>query len=199
MEPKARFHPEKVAYYEMAGWEAYYDRDWLRVLRLMVQLNREEFGLSLLQALAASLDVVRASVAFKPVENDIPETTRHLRHYFERVRRVVGLRADAGLLAQLEINYWIVHRQLAIERQKATHAGSPDSTEDIRPMIEALEQLHAALFEAPPEATRRSAELRALAAKTVDRITGHYSVDEAEDWRKIESYLQEAYRSLITG
>lgn len=31
------FDPDEVAYYEKAGWEAYYDRRWLRVLRLMVQ------------------------------------------------------------------------------------------------------------------------------------------------------------------
>ena len=31
--------PDRVAYFEKAGWQAYYDRKWLRVLRLMVQLN----------------------------------------------------------------------------------------------------------------------------------------------------------------
>ena len=29
--------PDRVAHFEKAGWEAYYDRKWLRVLRLMVQ------------------------------------------------------------------------------------------------------------------------------------------------------------------
>jgi hypothetical protein len=199
MDAKNRFDPNKVAYYETAGWEAYYDRNWLRVLRLMVQLNREEFGLSLPQALAAALDVVRASIAFKPVDNDVPKTTHFLERYFNRARRATGLQADAQRLAELEIRYWIVHRRLALERQKQPNQTAPDSIDDIGPMIEALEELHAALFEAPAGVAHHSAVLRALAAKTVDRITGRYSLDEAEDWRRIERYLQEAYRALVSG
>ena len=67
--------PDRVAYFEKAGWQAYYDRKWLRVLRLMVQLNREQFGMSLLTAIAAAVDVVRASLAFAPVDNDVPAAT----------------------------------------------------------------------------------------------------------------------------
>ena len=40
MPANVKFNPEKVAYYEKAGWEAYYDRQWLRCFRLLVQLNR---------------------------------------------------------------------------------------------------------------------------------------------------------------
>ena len=33
--------PDRVAYFERAGWQAYYDRNWPRVFWLMVQLNQE--------------------------------------------------------------------------------------------------------------------------------------------------------------
>jgi hypothetical protein len=44
-----------------------------------------------------------------------------------------------------------------------------------------------------------SAELRARAAKTVDRIIGHYSTDVAGDWRLVESYLHQAYQTVPQG
>ena len=184
--------PDRVAYFEKAGWEAYYNRKWLRVLRLMVQLNREQFAMSLPTAIAAAVDVVRASLAFAPVDNDVPAATEHLRLYYEKAGRSGGLRADAQALAALEMDYWIVHRRLAVERRQA-----PDHMGDIEPMVESLVRLHAALFDAPPEAIRRSAERRAHAAKVVDRITGFYSTDVAGDWQLVEEHLREAYRALV--
>lgn len=65
-----------------------------------------------------------------------------------------------------------------------------------REEVASLARLHAALFDATPEAIRRSAELRAEAARTVDRIAGGYSTDVAGDWRQVEASLREAYRSL---
>ena len=89
------------------------------------------------------------------------------------------------------MKYWVVHRQLAVARIKQPEV---DNT---GPMVEALTELHAALFDISPQAARPSAELRALAAKTVDRITGRYSTDVAGDWRQVESYLQRAYRAVV--
>ncbi len=37
------FRPERVAYFEAAGWKAYYDHKWLKMLRLLVLLCQEEF------------------------------------------------------------------------------------------------------------------------------------------------------------
>lgn len=186
------FDPDKVAYYEKAGWEAYYDRNWLRAFRLMIQLNRAEFGMSLPAAVAGALDIVRASIAFAPLENnDVPKAQEYLRRYYEKARRAQLIEADADRLAKLEIEYWIVHRQLAIARkQDPQHAGS------IEPMVQALALLHAALFNTTPAAMHPSAELRAQAAVAVDRITGRYSVDVAEDWRQVEHFLRQAYRSV---
>ena len=186
-----RLDPNRVAYFESAGWRAYYDRNWPRVFWLMVQLNREEFRMSLPTALAASVDIVRASIAFAPVDNDVPGATAHLRRFYDKARRSAGLGADAQTLAALEMDYWVVHRKLAQARKQA-----PDHTGDIEPMVASLARLHAALFDAPPEAIRRSAELRALAAVTVDRITGGYSTDVAVDWRQVEAYLLEGYRAV---
>jgi hypothetical protein len=56
-----------------------------------------------------------------------------------------------------------------------------------------------ALFGISRDAARHSAELRAMAAKTVDRITGHYSTDVDGDRRQVESYLQQAYYAVMSA
>lgn len=190
MQRKVRFDPDRIAYYEKAGWEAYYNRQWGRVLALMVGLNREQFHMPWWVAVAAALDTVRAAKAFAPIDNDIPTATRHLVNYYAKARRYAGITAGAEDLAALEMDYWVVHRQLAVRRQQ-NHADS-----DIEPMVQSFARLHAGLFDATVGAMRPSAEARALAAVAVDRITGKYSTDVAADWREVERYLAAAYRSL---
>lgn len=185
------FDPARIASLEGAGWEAYYARNWLRVFGLMVQMNREQFCMPLPVAVAAAVDIVRAGAAFAPIDNDTAAATAHLERFYVQARRFRHLRAEAKTLAALEMDYWLVHRSLAVERkQAANHAG------DIEPMVEALARLHAALFAAPPDAIRRSAQLRAEAARTVDRITGGYSSDIEGDWRQAGEFLHEAYSAL---
>ena len=155
-------------------------------------MNREQFCMPLPTAIAGAIDIVRASIAFAPVDNDIPAATAQLHSFYEKARRARGLQADAKTLAALEMDYWIVHRQLAVARK-----GAPDHAGDITPMVDSLAKLHAALFTAPPAAIRRSAELRAEAAAAVDRITGGYSTDIPGDWQRIEQLLGQAYGSLF--
>jgi hypothetical protein len=38
----AQFDADQVADYETAGWRAYYDREWPRLLRLTVALCQEQ-------------------------------------------------------------------------------------------------------------------------------------------------------------
>lgn len=193
MPTNLRFDPDKVAYYEKGGWEAYYDRKWLTAFGLMVRLSHEQFSMPWPTAIAAAIDIVRASRAFAPLDNDVPAAQRFLEAFYSKAARHVHLSADAATLADLEMRYWIVHRQLAIRRQQ-DHADS-----EIEPMVEALARLHAALFGGTEDAMRASAGLRAQAAVAVDRITGKYSTDVAADWREVEQYLQRAYRAVQTA
>jgi hypothetical protein len=181
--------PDEVSFCEAAGWAAYYQRDWPRVLWLMVRLNRAQFGMGLVDAIAAALDTVRAAVAFAPAANDLAATRSHLTRYFARARRSAGIGASAATLADRELDYWVVHRELA-NRRKANRAD-----DDLTPLVDALARLHAAVFDSTPERMRVSAALRALAAARVDRITGGYSDDVDADWEQIVELLRDAYRA----
>ena len=58
------YDPAQVTYYEKAGWEAYYDRNWTASFWLLVQLNRALFGMPWFTAVSAALDTVHASRIF---------------------------------------------------------------------------------------------------------------------------------------
>jgi hypothetical protein len=182
-------NPAAVACYEAAGWAAYYNRDWLGVVWLMVCLNRRQFGMSWLEAAVAAVDIARAAAAFAPAANDLAATRHNLTRYFARARRTADIHTDAATLAECELEYWVVHRTLA-ERRKANPADN-----DLAPLVASLARLHAAIFDTTPERMQVSAALRALAAARVDDITAGISTDVMADWVRIQRLLHDAYRA----
>ena len=195
------FDPNRVARLETESWRAYYDRRWPAMARVLVAAHREQFNLSPAGALLATISASRAAIAFAPLEgSDVDAARRHLVAYYRRVRAALGTAADAATLAARELDYWVVHRRLAIARKANPPAAAqtPEETlRDIEPMTNAFARLHAALFDSTPEMMRPSAEQRALAAVAVDRISGGYSTDVTADWTLVESHLQHTYRAIL--
>lgn len=177
------FDPARLAEVEAAGWEAYYARNWLRAFWLLVRMAREQFGLSWPFALRAAYYVTKASIAFAPKDNDLDSTRYYLGKFYHEAKSNPRLQYDAEKVADLELRYWIVHRELV---------GIPDKSG----MIQALAELHSALFALPLAMVQRSAELRSVAAETVDRITSRASTDPDEDWQRIREHLTRAYTEI---
>jgi hypothetical protein len=178
-----QLHPERLAELEAGGWRAYYDRDWPRLIRLMVQLNQEQFHIPFPLSVVAAFHVARGSVAWAPVDNDPEVVRQHFRRYYRMARRWSGLDFEPRRAAELEVNYWIEHRRLS---------GKPDKTA----FIEAMTALHSHLFGLPVERVRESAEWRVRANNTVDLITSGTSQDPEADWSKLEDELRQCYRSI---
>ena len=176
--------PERVAYFEAAGWKAYYDRKWLNMLRLLVLLCQEQFHIPFPQSLVAAYYTTRASLAWAPVEHDERKVLRYLEKFYGVARRYAGLNYDVKRVAALEFQYFEVHRRLAGKAEKEE-------------LFQTLRALHSALFGLTPEQARESAEWRLLAATTVDLITSRSSINVEGDWGKLEVYLQKAYRSIV--
>lgn len=177
------FNPDRVAYFEAMGWRAYYDRKWLKLLRLIVGLCQEQFHIPFPVSLLAAYYVTRAAAAWAPVDHDEKVVQHYYQKFYELARRYSGLKFDPARVAALELKYNDVHRQLV--RQ-------PDKSE----FIDTMTQLHSAIFGITPEQARESAELRVLANNTVDLITGKISTDPEADWRKLEEYLRQCYHSI---
>ena len=178
-----RLHPERLAELEAGLWRAYYDRNWPRVVKLMVQLNQEQFHIPFPLSLVAAYYIARASVAWAPVDNDPDTVRRQLLRYYRIARRWSRLSFEPRRAADLEIGYWIEHRRLS---------GQPDKAS----FIDAMTGLHSELFDLPQARMRDSAEWRVRANNTVDLITSGSSSDPEADWAKVEVELVECYRSI---
>lgn len=178
------FNPERVAYFEAEGWRAYYDHKWFKMLRLIVALCQEEFHIPFPMSLLAAYYTTCASIAWVPLDHDVRKVQRYLEKFYGVARRYSGLRFNVKYVAALELEYFDVHRRLSsVEGEKSE-------------FVETLVELHSALFGLPPEQVRESAELRVLAADSVDRITSRTSSDVEGDWTKLEDYLQRCYASI---
>jgi len=178
-----QMNPDRVAYFEAAGWRAYYDHKWIKMLRLIVALAHEQFRIPYPMALLAGYYTTRASVAWVPVDHDEQKVLSYLEKFYQVARRYSGLKFDPSRVAALELQYFDVHRRLA---------GNPEKEEFLQTLID----LHCAIFGLSPEQARESAEWRLLAATTVDLITSHSSKNVEGDWKKLEDYLQRCYRSI---
>jgi hypothetical protein len=176
--------PERVAYFEAAGWKAYYDRKWLKMLRLIVLLCQEQFHIPFPMSLAAAYYTTRASIAWVPIKHDERRVLRYLEKFYGVARRYSGLHYDVKRVAALELQYFDVHRRLS---------GKPEKEEFLQTLI----ALHSAIFGLTSEQARESAEWRLLAANTVDLITSGTSTDVEGDWSKLEAYLRKAYDSIV--
>jgi hypothetical protein len=184
MAERAGFDPDRMAYLETEGWRAYYDRKWLRAFFLLARLCREQFRLSFLGSLRAAYYATRASLAFAPKRNR-PEVARdYLAKFYRLARPAIGVDYDAEAVADLELRYWVVHRERVAEADKG-------------PLERSLAELHAAIFGTGAEEMAASGARRAAAATAVDRITSRRSTDVAADWRAVEENLQVAYREIL--
>jgi hypothetical protein len=183
MAASVHFEPERVAYFEAAGWRAYYDRRWFAMLRLIVELCQEQFRIPFPQSLLAAYYSIRAAIAWVPKQHDERKVQHYLEKFYRIARRYSRLPFSPAKVAGLELRYFEVHRRLV---------GAADKSE----FVETLVHLHSALFDLTPEQVRESAHLRVRAADTVDRITSGRSTNREEDWRQLEEYLRQCYRSI---
>ncbi|MEO8395426.1 MAG: hypothetical protein ABI700_20705 [Chloroflexota bacterium] len=183
MAKEFQYDAKKVAYYEVEGWKAYYDRNWMRLLSLIVSLAQAQFHIPFPRSWVAAYYITRASVAFVPKEHDQTVVRGYLEKFYRLSQRYSGLNFDPVKVADLENEYWEVHRRLS---------GKPDKTE----FIVVMTKLHAAIFGFTLEQARESGELRVEANNVLDTITGHTSTDVARDWLRCADLLNQCYSSL---
>jgi len=116
--PIRNLNPRKLAHYEKENYVAYYQKDWLKLLRVSVGMVKEAFGLSWLQAIYGAYLIARAEVAFAPFpDNDIPLTEAYVKRFYLFIKKVHGEDIDVEKATKLEVNWWGVHRRLFGNRE----------------------------------------------------------------------------------
>jgi len=179
-----RFNPRRVAHLEKENYVAYYQKDWLKLLRVSVGLVKESFGLNAWQAVYGAYLVARAEIAFAPFpDNDIPRTQAYMRRFYQFIRQVHHEAFDVEQAAQLEVNWWIVHRKLF---------GNPDNRE----LVEALADAYAVAYGVKPELVLEAACHRAQGMLYSDQwVNGRRDVNSPLLDREEEELVQ-AYQAL---
>lgn len=187
--PAPAFDGARLAFLEVAGLKAYYDRRWFACFRHLFKIAREQFGLAPLRALQNAYYFTRASIAWAPVDHRAEVTHDYIRKFYHVARKYgnngKGMSYNEKKVSDIEFRYWILHRE---------RGNNP--TGDPAPYVECLAALHSALFGLTPDQVHLSAVKRAEGTDHIDRVTGHRSTDIESDWRQAEAALSEAYTSI---
>jgi hypothetical protein len=154
------FSPLRVGNLEADVWVAYYRRQWARFLVLSVLVVRSAFGMDWIRTVHGAWLVLRANQLWAPPppKNDPAGARRCMRRFYALLRLAHGEPADPARAAELEVEWWRVHR---------VHQRGEDG--DGQPLVDALSRLYAFTFGLEEAALRPAAEYRARAMDIVDQ------------------------------
>jgi hypothetical protein len=152
------FDPVALGRLETLAWASYYRREWLPALRAFVGMIDQGFGLGPRLTLVGAWHVLKANKAWAPVPHNYPALARaSMCSFYELVVERSDLTFDPARAAELEVEWWRVHR----ERQREDGA-SRDELE------RALVDLYSYVYSAPPESMHEAARWRAEAMDLSD-------------------------------
>lgn len=179
-----KFNPVKVGQYETANWVAYYQKRWPKLLVYSIGMVKEAFGLTWPQALYGAYLVAKAEIAAAPFpDNDIPTAQAYMTRFYQMVKAVHGEGFEVEKAATLDVEWWVVHRQLFAR---------PDN----QPLIEALTNLYAEVYGLPAAQVRDAAFYRAEAMQYSDKWVNEGRVADSPLIQQIENELVKSYVAL---
>jgi hypothetical protein len=182
--PIRNLNPRKLAYYEKENYVAYYQKDWLKLIRVSVGMVRESFGLSWLQAIYGAYLMARAEIAFAPFpNNDIPLTEAYVKRFYQFIRKLHREDFDIEQATKLEVNWWSIHRKLF---------ANPENQE----LVKALTCLYEEIYGAPSEKFKEAAYHRAMGMLYSDRWVREGKPADSPLLIQEEEALYQAYKAL---
>jgi hypothetical protein len=156
------FDPRAVGGWECRAWETYYQRRWLAFLVASVAMVRSAFEMSWPRTFVGAWLVLRANQVWAPYPDNDPDQARRLMTLFYRLlRKSSGAAFDPVLAADLEVEWWRVHRE-------GQHASSAPGGEPSPALVGALAGLYAYTFGVAAASVRQAAALRAEAMDVSD-------------------------------
>lgn len=177
------FNPDEVARLDTEMWRSYYAKERLRLFSQLSELLRTQYNLPFLRSNRVAYQAARAAFVFKDGRGreDYNKALPYLVSYYSSIRKVSDIPFNVDRAAELELEWWIVHR----ERKK--HA--PGDLE------RALAELAGEIYQMPAEPFMEHARLRAEAMEIRDTKAEAGGVSE-EDWSRIDELLHDSWRSL---
>jgi hypothetical protein len=160
------FDPVRLANLEYRAWQGYYLRQWPRVLMASVGLVRVGFGLDWFRTLYGAWLVLRGIQFWAPYpDNDPARALACMRRFYALITLAYGEPANPAKAAELEVNWWRVHR----EGQRRDHSCAIDDAEPDDELVESLARQYSYLYSEPEAALRPAAIHRARAMNLSDQ------------------------------
>ena len=183
------FDPVRIADLEYQAWVGYYLRRWSRVLIASVGLVRAGFGMDWYRTLHGAWLVLRANQLWAPYPDNHPNRARAcMRRFYALVRLTYGEPANPAKAAELEVDWWRVHRELQHE---------PGVTLD--DLIEALLRLYCYLYGEPEEALRPAAMHRAMGMELSDQWVAEGCLPDSPLLPLEHAALVRSYSALLAA
>ena len=178
-----RFDPAEVARLDTAMWRSYYDRQPHRLFFQLAELMRHQFHFPVFRSNRVALSAARAAFVFKDGHNrlDYQKALPNLVDYFQAIRNISATSFDAQRAAELELEWWIVHRERDIHRDGD--------------LARAVAEAAAELYQVPADKLLEYGRYRAEAMTIRDTKATAGGVTE-DDWRDIHTDLLICWQSL---
>ncbi|MBV9095661.1 MAG: hypothetical protein JO132_17625 [Streptosporangiaceae bacterium] len=185
------FDPVRIADLEYRAWVGYYLRRWPAVLLASVGLFREAFGMDWLRTLRGAWLALHAIRLWAPFPDNDPAGARQcMRRFYALVRRSCGQPENPARAAELEVDWWRVHRKVQY---------SPDPQQLCEELVESVTRLYSYLFGEPEAALRPAAEHRARAMCLSDRWVREGRLPDSPLLPLERAALVRAYATLLAA
>lgn len=182
--PIRKLDPHKLAHYEKENYVAYYQKDWLKLLRVSVGMVKEAFGLSWLQAIYGAYLIARAEIAFAPFpKNNIPLAEAYVKRFYQFISKVHKEDFDVERATKLEVNWWSIHRKLFGNEQN-------------QELVEALTCLYEEIYGAPSSKFKEAAYQRAMGMLYSDLWVNQGKPADSPLLIQEEEALYQGYKTL---
>jgi hypothetical protein len=159
------FDPVRLADLEYRAWVGYYLRRWPQVLMALVGLVRTGFGMDWYRTLYAAWLLLRASQLWAPFpDHDAERAQACMRRFYTLVSITYGVPANPAKAAELEVDWWRVHR----EGQHRDGSHTIDDAEPAEELVQSLTRLYAYLYGEHESSFRPAAVHRARAMDLSD-------------------------------
>jgi hypothetical protein len=178
------FDPDEVARLETAMWRSYYDRRRLPLFGQLVALLQGQFHLQPLRAVALAGLAARAAAVFQvgASHDDYRRALPYLERYYAGIRAASEVPFDPRRAAELELAWWIVHREVDDHPPGGLEAALADLAAELYQVLVERLGVHAA----------RRAEAMTIRDRTSHREIGVLD----DDWDRIEAVLWVAWKAL---
>ena len=184
------FDPARVAELEYRAWVGYYQRNWNQALMAFVGLIRMGYGMDWRRTLRAAWLALRAIQLWAPLPDNDPDGARaRMREFYTLVRLSHSEPASPAKAAELEVDWWRVHRQVQYSAPGV----------DREDLVESVTRLYCYLFGEPEPAIRPAAVCRVRAMGLSDQWVREGCLLDSPLLPLVHATLVRSYAALLAA